>query len=96
MGDPRGWCYSDGQGSDCGHGGTAYSSMTAGAVGAICIYDYMLGGSHNFEADRAAAERLRSMVPSVQNVMRLNRWFMHSIVDRLAAEGLRLEFSRLF
>jgi hypothetical protein len=42
-GDPRGWCYSDGQGSDCGHGGPAYSSMTAGAIGAICIFDYMLG-----------------------------------------------------
>ncbi|HYF66338.1 MAG TPA: SAM-dependent methyltransferase [Herpetosiphonaceae bacterium] len=50
------------------------------------IYDYMLGGSHNFEADRAAGEQLRKMVPSVQNVMRLNRWFMHGIVDRLAAE----------
>jgi len=43
VGDPRGWCYSDGQGSDCGHGGAAYSSMTAGAIGAVCIFDYMLG-----------------------------------------------------
>jgi len=43
VGDPRGWCYSDGQGSDCGHGGNAYSSMTAGAIGAVCIYDYILG-----------------------------------------------------
>ncbi len=43
VGDPRGWCYSDGQGAECGHGGNAYSSMTAGAIGAICIYDYILG-----------------------------------------------------
>jgi hypothetical protein len=43
VGDPRGWCYSDGQGSECGHGGNAYGSMTAGAIGAICIFDYMLG-----------------------------------------------------
>jgi hypothetical protein len=43
VGDPRGWCYSDGQGADCGHGGPPYSSMTAGAIGAICIFDYMLG-----------------------------------------------------
>lgn len=44
LGDPRGWCYSDGQGGqDCKHGGVPYSSMTAGAVGAVCIYDYMLG-----------------------------------------------------
>ncbi|HZE96565.1 MAG TPA: hypothetical protein VE981_06040 [Planctomycetota bacterium] len=43
VGDPRGWCYSDGQGSDCSHGGPPYSSMTAGAIGAVCIYDYILG-----------------------------------------------------
>ena len=43
VGDPRGWCYSDSQGADCGHGGNAYSSMTAGAIGAVCIYDYILG-----------------------------------------------------
>jgi hypothetical protein len=44
LGDPRGWCYNDGQGTtDCGHGGAPYASMTAGAVGALCIYDYMLG-----------------------------------------------------
>jgi hypothetical protein len=43
LGEPRGWCYSDGQGSDCGHGGPPYSSMTAGAIGAVCIFDYMLG-----------------------------------------------------
>jgi hypothetical protein len=43
LGEPRGWCYSDGQGADCGHGGPPYSSMTAGAIGAVCIFDYMLG-----------------------------------------------------
>jgi hypothetical protein len=44
LGEPRGWCYNDGQGAaECGHGGVPYSSMTAGAVGAVCIYDYMLG-----------------------------------------------------
>ncbi len=44
LGDPRGWCYGDGQGGlECGHGGVPYGSMTAGAVGALCIFDYMLG-----------------------------------------------------
>jgi hypothetical protein len=42
LGDPRGWCYDDGDGNACGHGGQPYGSMTAGAVGAVCIYDYML------------------------------------------------------
>ncbi|HXX94956.1 MAG TPA: hypothetical protein VEN81_15125, partial [Planctomycetota bacterium] len=42
-GDPRGWCYSDSQDSGCSHNGPPYSSMTAGAIGAICIYDFILG-----------------------------------------------------
>jgi len=51
------------------------------------IYDYLLGGHHNFEADRAAAEHLLTMLPSAQNAARLNRWFMHDAVQRLAEHG---------
>jgi hypothetical protein len=40
-GTPKGWCYQDGYGV-C-KGGNAYAAMTAGAVGAIVIYDYMQG-----------------------------------------------------
>jgi len=40
-GTPRGWCYQDGYGV-C-KGGGAYGSMTAGACGAIVIYEYMQG-----------------------------------------------------
>lgn len=49
------------------------------------IYDYLLGGHHNFEVDRAAADQLVQMIPSVRNAMRLNRWFMDLAVQRLAA-----------
>ncbi|HXX92962.1 MAG TPA: hypothetical protein VEN81_04970, partial [Planctomycetota bacterium] len=38
---PRGWCYGDVYGV-C-KGGPEYGSMTAGAVGAIAIYDYLQG-----------------------------------------------------
>ena len=56
-GDPRGWCYSDGQGGqECGHAGAPYSSMTAGAVGALCIYDYMLG--KEWKKDKAVLDGL--------------------------------------
>jgi O-methyltransferase involved in polyketide biosynthesis len=51
------------------------------------IYDFMLGGNHNFEADRLAAEQLLKLMPSSRNAMRLNRWFMHEAVDRLMAGG---------
>jgi hypothetical protein len=37
-----GWCYSEGD-TICSKMGPPYSSMTAGAVGALCIYDYILG-----------------------------------------------------
>lgn len=57
LGDPRGWCYNDGQGTECGHEPhAAYSSMTAGAVGAVCIYDYMLG--KEWKKDKVVADGL--------------------------------------
>jgi hypothetical protein len=40
-GPPRGWCYQDAYGV-C-KGGPAYAAMTAGATGAVVIYDFMLG-----------------------------------------------------
>lgn len=51
------------------------------------IYDYMLGGHHNFEVDRIAAERLMQFAPTLPKWMRLNRWFMNVAVDQLASTG---------
>lgn len=51
------------------------------------IYDYFLGGSHNFDADRAAAEQLLTLIPSARGGARLNRWFMYDAVERLAQAG---------
>lgn len=51
------------------------------------IYDYFLGGSHNFEADRVAAEQLLALIPSVRGGARLNRWFMYDAVERLSSNG---------
>jgi hypothetical protein len=48
------------------------------------VYDYLLGGSHNFEADRIAAEQLLTIMPSAKNGARLNRWFMLNAVQRLS------------
>jgi hypothetical protein len=54
LGSPRGWCYQDVYGV-C-KGGPAYSSMTTGAVGALCIYDYVLG--INWRGDKAVMDGL--------------------------------------
>lgn len=51
------------------------------------IYDYYLGGSHNFEVDRRAAEQLLALIPSAKPGARLNRWFLYDAVERLAQQG---------
>jgi hypothetical protein len=51
-----GWCYSEGE-PVCAKGGPAYSSMTAGAVGALCIYDYILGKS--WKSDKAVIDGMK-------------------------------------
>jgi hypothetical protein len=53
------------------------------------IYDYMLGGHHNFEADRVAAERLNQLAPQIRQWMHLNRWFMLHVADELATAGFQ-------
>ncbi|NTW04347.1 MAG: hypothetical protein HGA19_24300 [Oscillochloris sp.] len=51
------------------------------------IYDYYLGGNHNFEVDRSTAERLMKLIPSAKNGALLNRWFMHDAIRRLSDGG---------
>lgn len=53
------------------------------------IYDYLLGGAHNFEIDRDAAQRLLSVVPA--NLMAaMNRDFLRRAVEYLVRErGVR-------
>jgi SAM-dependent methyltransferase len=51
------------------------------------IYDYLLGGSHNFEIDRIAAKQLMSQSPDMPKWVRLVRWFLGEAVRRLLEEG---------
>lgn len=51
------------------------------------IYDYFLGGSANFEADRAAAEELRAIYPDIKYVMWANRAFLRRAVQFVVDEG---------
>src|SRR5829696_7048124 len=51
------------------------------------IYDYVLGGHHNFEADRAAAEQMLKVFPAYPRWARLNRWFLQMVAARWAVEG---------
>ena len=51
------------------------------------IYDFVLGGSHNFEVDRTAAEQVLQLAPTFPKVARTVRWFLGEAVRRLAADG---------
>ena len=51
------------------------------------IYDYLLGGSHNFEIDRQAAQQLLQVAPEMPQWFRLIRWFLGEAVRRLLDKG---------
>ncbi|HEY58768.1 MAG TPA: hypothetical protein G4O04_09595 [Anaerolineae bacterium] len=54
------------------------------------IYDYLLGGHHNFEADRQVAERFTSNFPSMPLVARLQRWCLQDVVRELLSRGMEV------
>lgn len=53
------------------------------------MYDYYLGGLHNFPADREMAQRVVGAYPSLPAVVRLNRAFLRRAVIYLAKAGIR-------
>jgi len=52
------------------------------------MYDYYLGGSHNFAQDREAAQSLVRVAPGIITAARGNRSFLHRAVCAAAAEGI--------
>jgi len=54
------------------------------------IYDYVLGGNHNFEVDRLTAQQILKLLPDYPQMARYVRWFLGEAVRRLAGEGYRL------
>jgi hypothetical protein len=54
------------------------------------MYDWYLGGTANSAADRAAAERVKSILPEVVDVAWANRGFLQRTVKRMTEEwGIR-------
>lgn len=52
------------------------------------MYDYLLGGHHNFPADRAAAEQMVALMPDFPLIMAANRAFLRRAVTFLLSEGI--------
>ena len=67
--------------------GSFMSIADASQPNAGRIYDYLLGGNHNFEIDRVAAEQLIKSLPSMPLWVRTIRWFLGEAVSRLSREG---------
>jgi hypothetical protein len=53
------------------------------------IYDYYLGGAHNFAADRQVAEQMIAAYPEVPLMARENRAFLRRAVEFLVDAGVR-------
>ena len=53
------------------------------------MYDYYLGGAHNFEVDREVARKALELVPDGPQLMRANRAFLHRAVRYLVEQGVR-------
>ena len=53
------------------------------------MYDYYLGGSHNFAVDRTAAQAMISAVPDAPLMAQANRAFLRRAVHFLAGQGVR-------
>jgi hypothetical protein len=71
------------------------SMMTLSEVGidferanAARIYDYFLGGGHNFASDRAQAEKILAGNPDMPRVCRANRAFLGRVVRWCLDQGI--------
>ena len=53
------------------------------------IYDFLLGGEHNFEADRAAGQMLKSRAPELADSAWANRGFHQRAAKWIAEQGVR-------
>ena len=60
------------------------SIVDASVPSAGRIYDYLLGGYHNFEVDRMAAEQVVTLAPFLPKMVRLQRWCLQDIAHELA------------
>ncbi|MEU7480355.1 SAM-dependent methyltransferase [Lentzea sp. NPDC042327] len=64
-------------------------NVDTGKPSAARLYDYLLGGGHNFAADRALAEKFLKAQPNARTIARLNRAFLRRAVLFMMDNGIR-------
>jgi SAM-dependent methyltransferase len=67
----------------------APESIDVDRPSAARIYDYALGGLHNFAVDREAAREMFAAMPDLPLLMQANRAFMRRAVQYLVGVGIR-------
>jgi S-adenosyl methyltransferase len=67
----------------------APEDVNAELPSAARVYDYFLGGAHNFAADRALAAEIARLTPDVGETMRAGRDFLRRAVQFLVHAGIR-------
>ncbi|ANZ42779.1 hypothetical protein BBK82_15935 [Lentzea guizhouensis] len=53
------------------------------------VYDYWLGGAHNFAADRAVGQKALDFMPELREVILNHRAFLRRVVRHLLDQGVR-------
>jgi SAM-dependent methyltransferase len=64
------------------------AGISQAAPNAARVYDWLLGGKDNYDADRQAARRLLRAVPGARQAARDNRAFLARAVAVLAEQGI--------
>jgi SAM-dependent methyltransferase len=65
------------------------ATVDDGTPSAARAYDYFLGGSSNFAVDRAFADQVIQVAPTIPAVTRLNRSFLRRVVRACLDSGIR-------
>lgn len=64
-------------------------SVDINVPSAARIYDFMLGGAHNFPVDREFGAKLEQTMPGLRQAAKVNRAFLGRAIRFMAAEGIR-------
>ena len=51
------------------------------------VYDYLIGGNHNFDVDRQMANQLLKVAPYASDFAKLTRWFLRVGIQRAVERG---------
>jgi O-methyltransferase involved in polyketide biosynthesis len=79
----------DSPGATRGSGSGQLPDLDTGVANSARMWNYWIGGTDNFPADRAAGDHVLEAMPSLPLVARLLRRFLAATVEELTAAGVR-------